>query len=118
MRLIARSLALALLAAGVVVCCAVVAQNQKQVARAGARQASKIFRTSPSGSFTMRQRLSNTIVGQRLESAGVQVRPGWLGPSHDAFGTGCGIAATVEAGWHFGMKSRTLVPLEKGAFSL
>jgi Mg2+/citrate symporter len=32
--------------------------------------------------------------------------------------SGIGIAATVEADWHFGMKSRTLVRLRKGAFSL
>lgn len=39
-------------------------------------QLSKIRRTSPSGSFSMRQRLSNTMVWHLSASLGVQARPG------------------------------------------
>ena len=39
-------------------------------------QLSKMRRTAPSGSFSMRQRLSNTMVWHLSGSLGVQARPG------------------------------------------
>ena len=42
-------------------------------------QSSRMRRSRPSGSSTMRLSLSNTMVSRRAELVGVQARPGWLG---------------------------------------